>query len=283
MTRWHVVAIGAVVIVAVAALLVWRAQPGAPPTIPEEAPRPGPAQPTLENQAPTPTPTPTPPPAAEVVPPEACVLPPPAPLPALAESDAAVADEVTGCVGGLAPDWLAQEDLLRRAATVVAGAATGRVPRGQLAFMAVTGPFRTVERDGVAYLDPDSYDRYVRFVDVVTCVSPERTVALIARFEPLVGEALAALGETGPDVRHGVDALLEKVVAVPVPKGFVPLSRPNVLYEYADPSLEALDDFQKQLLRMGPANLARLQDHARAVRAELARPAPPPAESCPDA
>ncbi len=278
MTRWHVVAIGAVLIVAVVALLVWRAQPGAPPTIPKEAPPPASEQPTLENRAPTPAPPPT----VETAPPEACVLPPPAPLPVLAESDAAVAGEVTSCVGGLAPEWLAEEDLLRRAATVVAGAATGRVPRGQLAFMAVTGPFRTVERDGVAYLDPDSYDRYVRFVDVVTCVSPERSVALIARFEPLVGEALAALGETGPGVRHGVDALLEKVLAVPMPKGFVPLSRPNVLYEYADPSLEALDDFQKQLLRMGPANLARLQDHARAVRAELARPAPPP-ESCPDA
>ena len=184
-------------------------------------------------------------------------------------------------MGGLAPAWLAQEDLLRRAAAVVAAAAAGRVPRGQLAFMAVTGPFRTVERDGVAYVDPASYRRYVRFVDIVTCLPPERTVALLTRFGPLLGEALAALGETRPDVRAGVDALLERVLAVPMPPGFVPLARPNVLYEYADPSLEALDDFQKQLLRMGPANLARLQDHARAVRAELARPTPP-AESCPD-
>lgn len=276
MTRWHVVAIGAVVIVAVVALLVWRAQP-APPATPEEAPPLTPEQPSLEN----PAPTPAPPPAVETAPPEACVAPPPAALPALTESDAAVAGEVTGCVGGLAPAWLAEQDLLRRAAAVVAGAAAGRVPRGQLAFMAVTGPFRTVERDGVAYLDPDSYDRYVRFVDIVTCVSPERAAALIARFEPLLEEALVALGEAGPDVQARVDALLERVLAVPTPRGFVPLTRPNVLYEYADPSLEALDDFQKQLLRMGPANLARLQDHARAVRAELARPKPP-AEACPD-
>ena len=278
MTRWHVVAIGAVVIVAVAALLVWRAQPAAP-TIPEEAPLLTPEAPPPEDLAPTPAP----PPAVETALPEPCVPPPPVPLPVLAESDAAVAGEVSGCVGGLAPGWLAQDDLLRRAAAVLAGVAAGRVPRGQLDFMAVTGPFRIVERDGVAYLDPDSYDRYVRFVDTVTCVSPERAVALIARFEPLLAEAMAALGEEGPGVRAGIDALLEKVLAVPMPKGFVPLSRPNVLYEYADPSLEALDDFQKQLLRMGPANLARLQDHARAVRAELARPAPPAAESCPDA
>lgn len=102
-TRWHAVAIGAVVIVAVVALLVWWAQPAAP-TIPEEAPPLAP-EPPLENLAPTPAP----PPAAEIAPPEACVLPPPPmPLPALAESDAAVAGEVTGCVGGLAPLWLAE-------------------------------------------------------------------------------------------------------------------------------------------------------------------------------
>ena len=278
MTRWHVIAVGAVVIVALAALMVWRAQPAAP-TVPEETVPLTPEQPPHENLAPTPAP----PPAVETAPPEACVPPPPVPLPPLAESDAAVAGEVTGCVGGLAPLWLAEEDLLRRAAAVVAAAAAGRVPRGQLAFMAVTGPFQTVERDGIAYLDPDSYDRYVRFVDTVTCLSPERTVALLTRFEPLLGEALGALGDTGPDARAGVDALLERVLAVPMPRGFVPLTRPNVLYEYADPSLEALDDFQKQLLRMGPANLARLQDHARAVRAELARPAPPVPEACPDA
>lgn len=279
MTRWHVVAIGAVVIVGVVSVVLWQAQRPTPTATPEEAPLPAPGPPARKSPAPTPAP-----PAADPAAPEPCVPPPaPAPLPALAESDAAVADEVTGCVGALAPVWLAQEDLLRRAAAVLAGVAAGRVPRGQLDFMAVTGPFRTVERDGVAYLDPDSYERYVRFVDIVTCVSPERTVALIARFEPLLGEAMAALGEEGPGVRAGVDAVLEKVLAAPMPKGFVPLSRPNVLYEYADPSLEALDHFQKQLLRMGPGNLARLQDHARAVRAELARPAPPPAESCPDA
>lgn len=279
MTRWHAVAIGAVVILGVVVLLVWQTGRPAAPAITEEAPLPTADPPPLES----PAPTPAPPPAGETAAREPCVLPPPPPpLPPLAESDAAVAREVTGCVGGLAPVWLAQEDLLRRAAAVVAAAAAGRVPRGQLAFMAVTGPFRTVERDGVAYVDPASYRRYVRFVDIVTCLPPERTVALLTRFGPLLGEALAALGDTGPDARTGVDALLERVLAVPTPPGFVPLTRPNVLYEYADPSLEALDDFQKQLLRMGPANLARLQDHARAVRAELARPTPPPAESCPD-
>ncbi|MYE12852.1 MAG: hypothetical protein F4X99_14605, partial [Gammaproteobacteria bacterium] len=76
MTRWHVIAVGAVVIVALAALMVWRAQPAAP-TVPEETLPLTPEQPPHENLAPTPAP----PPAVETAPPEACVPPPPVPLP----------------------------------------------------------------------------------------------------------------------------------------------------------------------------------------------------------
>ena len=275
MKRWHAAAAGAVLVGVLIPIAwqVWRSDPAPamdelPPMPPEPAPV-GRAQPPAEPVSPV-----------EPRAPEACVEPPPAPLPPLpplGQSDAAVAGEVGGCVDGLAPAWVAQEDLLRRAATVLSGAAAGRVPRRQLAFMAITGPFEVVERNGVAHLDPGSYRRYERFVDIVTCVPPGRAVDVIDRFEPLLTEALAALGDGGPDVRARVQALLERVLSVPIPSGFVPLTRPNVLYEYADPSLEALDDFQKQLLRMGPANLARLQDYARAVRKELERaPTPPP-------
>ena len=43
----------------------------------------------------------------------------------------------------------------------------------------------------------------------------------------------------------------------------------NVLYEYADPALESLPPLQKQLLRMGPDNLDRLQGYLRELRDEL--------------
>ena len=274
MKRWHTAAAGAVLL-GVLILIAWQVRQSDPAPAMDELP-PMPPEPAPVERAELPA---EPVPPVEPRAPEACVEPQPAPLPPLAQSDAAVADEVGGCVDGLAPAWIAQEDLLRRVAALLSGAAAGRVPRRPLAFMDVTGPFQVVERNGVAHLDPSSYRRYERFVDIVTCVPPGRAVDVIDRFEPLLTEALAALGDGGPDVRARVQALLERVLSVPTPPGFVPLTRPNVLYEYADPSLEALDDFQKQLLRMGPANLARLQDYARTVQAELERAPTPPA--CP--
>ena len=37
------------------------------------------------------------------------------------------------------------------------------------------------------------------------------------------------------------------------------LVRPNVLYQFADPDLEALSSGQKLMLRMGPANAATMK------------------------
>ncbi len=46
------------------------------------------------------------------------------------------------------------------------------------------------------------------------------------------------------------------------------------MYEYADRTLEALTPAQKQLLRMGPANVARIQAKLREFQAALAIPPP---------
>jgi hypothetical protein len=56
-------------------------------------------------------------------------------------------------------------------------------------------------------------------------------------------------------MRAGID----RALATPEVDGDIALVQPKVYYEYADPRLEALDPLQKQLLRMGPANTARIK------------------------
>ena len=283
--RWLLGLALAVVLVAVLVALILfaraRVSPseGSPPEASAaeaaaEAPPPAaiPAAPTPAVETPVASVAPAP---VEAAAPASCEVAAPVPLPPLAESDAIAALELGACVSALAPEWLLEEDLLRRAAVALAEAAEGRVARTQLAFLGVSGPFRTVERDGVTHLDSASYRRFVRFVDIVTCVPPARVADLVRRFEPLLAEALAELDEADADVRRRVETVLEKVAAVPMPVGFVPLARSKVLYEYAAPVLEGRDQVDKQLMRMGPANLARLQDHAAAVLAELRRPVVP--------
>jgi len=49
----------------------------------------------------------------------------------------------------------------------------------------------------------------------------------------------------------------------------VELSQPKVLYEYADPSLEARSAGQKILIRMGPVNESRVKTKLREIRRAL--------------
>ena len=45
--------------------------------------------------------------------------------------------------------------------------------------------------------------------------------------------------------------------------------QPKVYYQFADPNLESLKPLQKQLLRMGPQNLARIKSYLTQVKGNL--------------
>ena len=200
-----------------------------------------------------------------------------APPPPLPDSDGFVRERL-GCVGALAPLWLRQPDLARRAAVLLDNAKSGKLPRRQVAFMASPHAFKALERDGALFVDPASWRRYDAVIDALTCLPPQQAAALASVFEPLLIDALAELGVAVTATEAHLHAALAQVEAIPMPPGFLPITQEKVLYEYADPELEALPPLQKQLLRLGPANLARLKDYAREVRQALRRQA---SGSCP--
>ena len=155
-----------------------------------------------------------------------------------------------------------------RLAVVAENATRGTYPRRQLEFLAPEGPFKVVERGEALYVDPVSYDRYDRYVEVLEGIDPGELAGLIETIEPLLAAALGELGVEAP-ADQVFDTALAEVMAVPVLSGDVELVQPNVMYHYADPDLEALSPLQKQVLRMGPDNVRRLQDHLREVAGAL--------------
>ena len=63
---------------------------------------------------------------------------------------------------------------------------------------------------------------------------------------------------------------------MPILEADVPVKRvvrAVVVYEYADPRLEAMTPAQKALLRMGPRNVPRVQAKLRELAAALGLPA----------
>ena len=221
-------------------------------------------------------PKPRPKPAIDT---EAKLEPPPARkpeprlvLPLLDDSDPMVRDgfvSFTRHEGANA--WLSPSDLVRRFVVVVHNVSLGRIARDSAAVAAPAAPFIPKQTGEERYeMDPASYERYNLLADVVASMDARRAAGFYRLLRPLLQEAYQELGY-GADESFD-DALaraLERVLAAPLLEAPIPLVRPTVRYEFADPALEASSALRKQLIRMGPRNVRLLQRKARELLVEL--------------
>lgn len=246
-----IMAVVAVIVLAIGGGLWWwqsSQTPAKPVAVP--APVQEPAKPVEDTDVP---------PTPDVQPP---VLPP------LESSDDYVREQVSPLSPEMA-EWLKQDDLVRRFAVVIDNARVGDYPRKQLGFLTPASKFPITEQGDRIYLDRDGYHRFDGFVDIAISVDPQRAVALLRTLSPLLVEALKELGAKDPDpfvaIREGID----QIMATPDVEGEIELIQPKVYYLFADPKLEALKPLQKQLLRMGPQNLARIKSYLMQVKGFL--------------
>jgi hypothetical protein len=189
-------------------------------------------------------------------------------LPSLESSDEYVRDQVSLLSPGMA-DWLKQDDLVRRFAVVIDNARVGDYPRRQIVFLTPTAKFRVRQDGDRMLLDPDGYHRFDSFVDTAISIDPQRAVALMRTLSPLLVEALKELGAKDPDPTIAIRESIEQVLATPDLEGDIEVVQPKVYYQFADPNLESLKPLQKQLLRMGPQNLARIKSYLTQVKGFL--------------
>lgn len=235
--------------------------PGAPSPAPEpraEAPpvvRSDPAEPASTMSAASPPPAVTPP---EPKPPERAER-----VPALAESDPFVRDRLAPL--GLPEEWVAKDQLVRRLGVLIDNATRSELPHKQLQFLRPDGAYRVVEREGRFTPDPANAARFDPLLDLLESISPTTAASLIVKIEPLLAAALRELG-TQDSPREVVLEAIDRALEAPEPPRDPVLVRPKVLYQYADPALEALPPLDKQLMRLGPRNHARMRTYLTGLR-----------------
>lgn len=166
-------------------------------------------------------------------------------------------------------EWLMTDELIRRFVVAVDNLAEGANPRTHLKVMRPDSEFTVTERDGRTFIDPASYRRYDAIVAVVESVDAAGAAELYRAIRPLCQQAYAALGYPGPQFDDTLRRAIRRVLATPVVEGPVEVERKVAAYRFKDPALERLSPAAKQLLRLGPDNLQRLQTKVR----ELARAA----------
>jgi Protein of unknown function (DUF3014) len=251
----------------------------------------------VRHKVPAPAPAPATQPAA---PPPATAAAPPAPaiehpvpaaggasasqpsLPGLGDSDKAIVSALLGVsgAGGLAKLLIPQNVIRHIVATV------DNLPRRRVAVevrpvQPTAGSFMVSGTPGNLTLDPRNYARYAPFVDLVKAVDAKALVAVYFHYYRLFQQAYEDLGYPTEYFNDRVIQVIDHLLATPDVQGPIALTQPNVMYEYADPKLEALSAGQKTLIRMGPANAAVVEGKLREIRQLLATRPPAPAAAPP--
>ncbi|MGH8135716.1 MAG: DUF3014 domain-containing protein [Steroidobacteraceae bacterium] len=181
------------------------------------------------------------------------------------------ADRIASLVG--APRFAAlfiSDDIVRRIVATV-----DNLPRQKVAMQLSpakppAGSFITAGGEDQPVLGAANFDRYTPWIELVDSLDPDATFSLYRRLYPQFQAAYESLGNPDSYFNDRVIEIIDHLLATPEPPDTISLVRPNVLYEFADPALEAESAGRKLLLRMGPGNAARVKMKLRDMRDRIA-------------
>jgi hypothetical protein len=189
-----------------------------------------------------------------------------APLPELNESDAPLRDALAQLLGADGVSLLRPEAMVRNLVVTI-----DNLPRQKVAVdkRPTTPPSSIFLANGDelhATLDPQNYARYNTWVAVVAKLDMAKLARVYIHFYPLFQQAYQNLGYPNGYFNDRLVQVIDVLLATPQPTPPIELSRPNVMYTFADPSLEARPAGQKLLLRMGPENAAAIKTKLMELR-----------------
>jgi hypothetical protein len=195
-------------------------------------------------------------------------------LPPLDESDSLVRRLVGGISShpGVAA-WLATDGLIRNATVAVQNVAAGPTPARHLRALAPSGRFSVRQDGGQATIDPRSYDRYNWVTDAFASIDAAGAAQVYTTLKPRFEDAYRDLGFPDTPFDSALERAIVTLLETPIPTGDVPVVPKGGTWAFADARLEGLTGAQKQLVRMGPRNAARVKQTLREIAAALGIPA----------
>lgn len=161
--------------------------------------------------------------------------------------------------------WLKQKDIVRTAVAAVDAIARGESPAPLLPFLTPPEKFAATERGGRMVVDPRSFQRYDPLVAAFKAVPDTAWLRWYATLRPTMEKAFRELGYPDLTFAERLQQAIGHLLLAPPVVGDIVLERKMMSYAFADPGLEGLSAAQKHLLRLGPANAARLQAKLRSL------------------
>jgi len=196
--------------------------------------------------------------------------PPPAPLPKLADSDVPVRNSIAELTGEeFAQQFVIPTNLVRHIVVSVDNLPNEKLAERLRPVRAAPGSFVATGPEESPVLDPANFERYKPIVQMVGSLDTATLVATYVRYYPLFQESYESLGHAPEYFNDRVIEVIDHLLSTPDLQGPVALTRPGVLYEYADPAIESRSAGQKALIRIGSENAAAIKAKLSELRAAL--------------
>ena len=197
------------------------------------------------------------------------------PLPSLAASDDPFVAALAASLGrGDLGRWLVPQDLIRRIVVTVDNLPRKTVPQRMSPVKPVEGAFAVGIAGGSPVVAAANARRYEPLLRVLDASDAAQLVAVYVQWYPRFQEAYRELGYPNGDFNDRLVEAIDTLLATPTSVGPLAVVQPKVLWEFADPRLEALPAGQKVMLRMGPENADRVKAKLAAIRRVVASDAP---------
>lgn len=192
------------------------------------------------------------------------------PLPELNDSDRAF----SAAAGAPVALYLVPENIIRHIVVTVDNLPRQKVAVDKRPVIPTPGTFVADGDELHATLDPSNFKRYAPLVEMIRKADMQRVATVYLHFYPLFQKAYEDLGYPNGYFNDRLVKVIDILLAAPQLNGPIDLVRPNVMYQFADPHLEALPAGQKVLVRMGPENAAVIKAKLMELRASITA-APP--------
>ena len=194
------------------------------------------------------------------------------PLPALEQSDEALRNRAAELFGSKAFQSLFYPDeIVRRFVVTVDNLPRKKLSAQLLPVKPAVGPFLTTVENGAEAIAAANDRRYAPYVAVATAVDAKKLVAAYIYVYPLLQDEYRNLGYPSGEFNDRLIDAIDDLLATPDIAGSILLVQPKVMYQFADPHLEALSAGQKIMLRLGSQNAILIKAKLRAIRRELTR------------
>jgi len=197
------------------------------------------------------------------------------PLPPLDQSDEYFRLDLARLFGSGMAELLADTAVIEKIVATVDNLPRSHVAERIRPIGGIVGPYLVDGQDGsgLSTTNPANYQRYDFLVSLLANADLVTLVEVYQRFYPLFQEAYAGLGYPQGFFNDRAVEVIDHLLATPDVEDPVELVRPHVLYEYADPQLEALSSGQKLMLRIGADHSVRVKQFLEELRVLIAVPA----------